>query len=834
MRQQPTVLDIARFTENQYRFCLSRPGEPFMGPTQQVWDVRVQPDTVTTLCKMIGKAVDRANTSPFTPGINLDPFAAAGGGLYDELLPNRADPRIDDLRRALRELQTPLLISTDDPDVLWEMLYDGEGDGFIGLKYDVGRRLKTRSVPSGVPRHDEGWRCLMIADPNEDEPDWALPDTAREVIILRDWLTAKSINCEDYLHGKGATFEAILGKLRTHRYDIFHYAGHIVFDQKTKEYALRLNGGQLFAASSIRNHVSGTPLVFLNSCWGGKAKGLMKPLESVEGLTDAFLEAGAQLVVGSLFEAPDEGARAFAEKFYESVLSGKTVGEAMRIARKHTMNKEQYAATWACFVMYGDPCLRIELKEDELQKLLQKVGLSRGDFEISCCRVVEQAFEYGRPMLVVSTPHLFAAMVGGENSLLRDRLREQKVAPEKLQNAFQGAFDVVKAITTSLPVEKHPKEVEFSENAKAILLYAREAARSAGREKITELDLVEAFVRKQSSGTREVLSRLGVNVEALAPEWTRPPELPKPPSEPPPVTRVGPLSSLDCTADAWQILLYAADLVRQSGITEVSTLHLFVAMLRSEQGPLAVALHRLSIEDPIRSSFSIQAEPTKTLLGTIGNDVKCSKNVEQILLLAQAAAIADKRDKVTADDLLIEFVQQGGGQTGVWLRQNGVVIEALISKVFLDDGELDMSRFNETARGVIRKALECARNKGHVMLGRRHLLYAMLVTDNSELSNRLGEQGKDAGQLADLLYVAMGASISAPSHLGSKSASMSPELLKIICSAEADMRDAQGAQIGEVQLLRALLADGGGEAGQFLVEHGVRWHTLMAGLRELD
>ena len=41
-------------------------------------------------------------------------------------------------------------------------------------------------------------------------------------------------------------------------------------------------------------------------------------------MTDAFLGAGARAVIGSLYRAPDAGARAFAEAFYRAVLDGQT------------------------------------------------------------------------------------------------------------------------------------------------------------------------------------------------------------------------------------------------------------------------------------------------------------------------------------------------------------------------------------------------------------------------------------------------------------------------------------------------------------------------------
>ena len=181
MDNQPTVLHINRIP-NGYNFCLTRPDKPFTA-TMAFWDVKVT-GTLTTMCNMLSNAVDDATTSPSDPNVCITPFVNIGRGLYNELLPTE-DPDIEELRKALRELSTPLLISTDDPDIPWELLYDDEDGEFIGLKYDVGRSLKRRSVPRGVPRRNEEWRCLIIADPNAGDPDQELPGTAEEAVRSR-------------------------------------------------------------------------------------------------------------------------------------------------------------------------------------------------------------------------------------------------------------------------------------------------------------------------------------------------------------------------------------------------------------------------------------------------------------------------------------------------------------------------------------------------------------------------------------------------------------------------------------------------------------------------
>src|ERR1700722_7432424 len=358
MQNQITFLDVERLRREAFRFTLRPPYDPASAAALRSWDVVVDPDAVDSFCDMLANSVRDATAHPSVAGIHIDPFVARGRGLFDALLPHRRDRNVEDLRNALRNVRTPLLIPHDDPAICWELLNDGVDEGFLGLKLDVGRRLRSRNVPERPLRRAGEWRCLVIADPNPDEPQWALPAAREEADKLCRWLRANRLPAIEFLEGDQANYRSVLDRLAAHAYDLIHYAGHIVHDPVKSEYALRLHGGRLLGADSVRDHAQGAPVVFLNSCWSARATGISQQPSSGLGMTDAFLEAGAQAVIGSLFPAPDVGARTFAEAFYRCVLDGKTLGEAMRLARKTVMGASDCGPAWACFVLFGDPCLR--------------------------------------------------------------------------------------------------------------------------------------------------------------------------------------------------------------------------------------------------------------------------------------------------------------------------------------------------------------------------------------------------------------------------------------------------------------------------------------------
>jgi len=208
--------------------------------------------------------------------------------------------------------------------------------------------------------------------------------------------------------------------------------------------------------------------------------------------------------------------------------------------------------------------------------------------------------------------------------------------------------------------------------------------------------------------------------------------------------------------------------------------------------------------------------------------VSCSKNVDDILLSARASAAARGGDAVTEVDLLRGFVRVGGGRLGKWLRARGVVLEALTTTLFLDDSELNWARFDDYAQSILRAALDCAKHKGHEGISRIHLLYGLLRVAESPLRRRVLNQGIDADRLADLLFVSLKSGTAVSVFVQGHASEFSAGLVKCLCVAELDASSSGDDTLVSAQhLFAALLKDGGGEAGKFLVGQGVRLTDLL-------
>jgi hypothetical protein len=760
MKEQASVLSIRR-QPGGYTLEFERGDEPLRNqPTKQALPIAVERDVMVTIGQLLEKGVLFANGGEKGGHDEAQlRFKAGGGGLFEALFSKR-DLDATELRRAVWVPERPLLLVTDEPNLLWELLNDGAEDGFLALKFEVGRQLFARRVPSVAVPKRHSWRCLLIADPNEDEPAWALPETAAEARKLRQSLEARGVNCDDYLQGREATHQAVTEKLLLHEYDIIHYAGHVVRQvvDNHSQYALRLNGGKLLFASSLQKHVKGNPIVFLNACFTAQATELATAVDRVQSLTNAFLEGGAQVVVGSLFSVPDEGGRVFAETFYRQVLDGATLGRAMRMARNEVYGKPEYGAAWACFVMYGDPCLRLEISVDELELMLKAVGLQRRDFDPTGIEILEKAMSYGGRARFVATPHVFAALVAMTSTGVHDWLERNNVLAETLHRNFQKLFDELsRAVEERQPGDaSHPQTpVGLSENARAILDRARSLT---GKGLISSEVLVKAFAQTAGGRTGEILRTLGVDVHELDPDWRhngsrvdrRGPTSATAADE----VRGGGLTPRNCTKDVWDTVVTAAAHAAHRGLEGIDSTSLFAAMMQRRDGPLARAFDRL-------------------------------------------ARATGRR----------------------YALDQGLIFEALGSRLILQDGRIDRDCFDRTGRFVIDEMIDLAQRRHHRVLSRRHLLFGLLSEPDGAMARKLREHGGDAEVLAGLLATAMTSGDPAPAaHV-----ELSSGLLRLLCAADALTLSTSRTSITSADLLEAFIRDGGGEAGEFLLRNGVNW-----------
>jgi len=521
-------------------------------------------------------------------------------------------------------------------------------------------------------------------------------------------------------------------------------------------------------------------------------------------------------VVGSLFDTPDAGAREFAEKFYDCVLDRHRIGEAMRLARRHVRGRPGCGAAWASFVLYGDPCLRIEVQTDHLSAALLASELSRERFDTACLRTVERAFAYARGAGQVASAHLLAALIEGDDDSLRTTLHGMCVPAGVLSRTFHHVF---RQYGRDAP---HQAAAELSPSVQAVLRAAWTLAQSAARTepRIAERDVVEAFARHGGGSAGELLRRIGVDVAALAP--SRAVQLAAAASQ-----SVGPLGRARCSAAAWQVLRDASGLAARSQPPLLGTPDLLAALLREPDGPAACALARRGVDAQVllaRLAGTTIAWPRPEAPLP---EAPCSPNAAQLLARAAESALSRGAQVVDASDLL-EAMLYGGGTAALLLRERiGLTVELVRTGLFDRSGRLINERIDAAVLHALSLALACARDKRRSTIGRSHLLLGMLADSDSHFSRLLAQIGCDAAALADRLHVALPRGEEGhPAADGLLAHCIGLELIALLRDAELRSQAEGEPRLVEAALVRAMLADGCGSAGALLVEMGVAWMRL--------
>lgn len=318
-------------------------------------DMRQAIDDLTTVINLLFGAQGslRGRKPEITDGAAIDSLAGLGDMMYGLFLPSS-------VQEHLREARTSVLLATDDLELPWELLHTGEE--FLCLRNPVGRMPIMNRFPRRNPyQRRDCLKFLFVANPTGD-----LPASEREV----DHIVAQ-LGDVDATVWKGAdvTNLKLYQALRSGEYDVIHYSGHAFYNRaKPDEGGLVLADQSVFIADTIKRMLRGRPLIFLNACESGRE--MMTDGEVTytgsdnEGLALSFVLGGALGFIGTLWPIFDEGAAQFAAVFYEHLLGGEMIGEAMRQARLRVRQDRPNDVTWASFILYGDPTLRIIEREE--------------------------------------------------------------------------------------------------------------------------------------------------------------------------------------------------------------------------------------------------------------------------------------------------------------------------------------------------------------------------------------------------------------------------------------------------------------------------------------
>jgi tetratricopeptide (TPR) repeat protein len=288
----------------------------------------------------------------------------------------------------------------------WELLHNGEAYLFKGAHPVAIRRQLPNRKPMDIALSKLPVRILLVTARPEDECASyidhrvsALP-LVKAVENLGELVTVKVLS--------PATFPAVVQEIKRayeagkeYRYDVLHFDGHGVFDDKKGLGALCFEDPQscdklynrksrLVHAEEIAEclHQYRIPLVFLEACQSAKTD--VRPASSVAA---ALLEQGAASVIAMTHSVLVETATRFVEQFYKAIAQGASVGKAVLDARLSLALDTQRGKTfgsgnlelhdWFVPVLYqdeDDPQLFTRVPpEQEAYHIKKKQALSFGN-----------------------------------------------------------------------------------------------------------------------------------------------------------------------------------------------------------------------------------------------------------------------------------------------------------------------------------------------------------------------------------------------------------------------------------------------------------------------
>ncbi|MCX7927000.1 MAG: CHAT domain-containing protein [Candidatus Omnitrophica bacterium] len=237
----------------------------------------------------------------------------------------------------------------------WEVVFDGAE--FLCLRFSIGRVICSQQQPLSLRYRSSGerLRMLILANPTND-----LPSSYNEGISIRNQFD--KLRNRIIIDFKSTSVEAYYLKKNINEYDLVHFAGHCEYDELDKNNTGWVMADSRFTTCDILALGQTTPmpaLVFSNACQSARisCKDVKLGIEQkTYSMAASFLFAGTNYYIGTLQRVDDEVSLEFAKEFYQHLISGQSVGDSLRKARKVLAKRYGLGnLQWAQYVLYGSP-----------------------------------------------------------------------------------------------------------------------------------------------------------------------------------------------------------------------------------------------------------------------------------------------------------------------------------------------------------------------------------------------------------------------------------------------------------------------------------------------
>jgi ATP-dependent Clp protease ATP-binding subunit ClpA len=533
--EQLALLSITR-TDTHYRFRLNLSDGP--GSATQEYITEITSDLHERLrrtLQVVTQQMEAGDVKPQTRRGRYDNLLTLGRFLFETLLPPL-------LQEALHRLDTPLILTTNTPDIPWELLCDNKSSSghFLCQRVNISRQMSARTANQRVSlrewnnntdvslhktrkigrREAQGLNVLFLVNPTNTcslaEEEVAalcttLPESVSRIILYR-----QQANQLEMRMRVSADFPQVV-----------HYAGPLPIISSSGEPLLALAGSSRLdanAASQLFSSFLKRPLVFLN-WYDGVQASVLAP-EEMELLAANLLAAGASCVLTARWPVNVQRAREFTLQFYQEIADGVSIGEALRRTRSALAQRYPDDPSWAGYVLYGDPTVALVASTPGRERAIEPPLHALEDSAIAqplfssssnaldrrfLQEVLGIALMEAREMRkdYLGTPHLFIALTKLDGGCTQDALRNLpgSFSPKQVREVIRLALGSGKASsdTPILPTRR----------CKEILQTAERNALNAGSTMIDERAIAQAVLSEKDGVTYELLTKMGINPSQL-------------------------------------------------------------------------------------------------------------------------------------------------------------------------------------------------------------------------------------------------------------------------------------------------------------------------------
>ncbi|KPA15111.1 CHAT domain protein [Candidatus Magnetomorum sp. HK-1] len=347
MNQEQTLSLEVSYSENQIKIGIQQPDD-------MVWHYDTLSVVISELDDCVRALTENINQMVRTEGETAraqEKIKILGQRLCDALL----SPDIKNfLKKSTAEY---LLLKLDDALVSlpWELICID--NTFLCELFCMGRTIKThQSVAQITSRKITLPLNMWILSENDSHLSGV--DKETQALISELDQINKAEKLVNAALDQGVSVDEIKSHIRD--FDVVHYAGHADYNPSFCEKSGWRIGDAHFTAKDIdrmTNSGAMPALIFSNACQSARTQ--QWSFQNTEtddsfDLANAFMRSGVRHYLGTFWEIPDHAGKVFALPFYQALFSGKSIGQAMKQARKQCMETDG-TSIGAAYVLYGDP-----------------------------------------------------------------------------------------------------------------------------------------------------------------------------------------------------------------------------------------------------------------------------------------------------------------------------------------------------------------------------------------------------------------------------------------------------------------------------------------------